>query len=119
MQVQSREEIRIEFLRRSRVQKIYSILAGSSVLLFFVYRYLLQEMLQEKFGLEFRWAAVFFLLVLVVVFLLTWINWRCPLCHSYMGMKLNDFRCPRCGVSFELEESDAKSAREKIFRSND
>lgn len=118
MQAQSREEVRIEFLRRSRVQKIYSILAGSGIVLFFVYRYLLQDILKEEFDVEFRWAAVFFLLALVIVFLLTWLNWRCPVCHSYMGMKLNDLRCPRCGVSFEQEEERTNIDREKN-RSND
>lgn len=119
MQAQSREEIRTEFLRRSRIQKIYSILAGTGVVLFFIYRYLLQDILKEEFGVEFRWMAGVFLLALVIIFLLTWLNWRCPLCHFYMGMKLNDLRCPRCGVSFEQEEGTTDFGREKKIRSND
>ena len=111
--VYSKEELIAEFNHRARIQKVYSLIMMFFVFLFFVYRYFFREEVKEDFGIEFPWMVCGFLGGIIIVFILTWFNWRCPLCHSYLGMKMAGLRCSHCGVSFEPggEERSLNSSR--------
>ena len=39
--------------------------------------------------------------IIVVVLILSFKNWRCPACDSYLGKHLNPEFCSKCGVKLQ------------------
>lgn len=101
LQVHSHEAVIAEYEKRAGRQKIYSAGMAVCVLFFFVYRIAFKDTWESEYGISFPSVVGSVLLAIALIFLMTWRNWRCPLCHSYLGMKMTEQKCPRCGIAFE------------------
>jgi hypothetical protein len=61
----------------------------------------------EDAGAE-RWVgiptsviAAICIVVMVAVFAFSLSNWRCPLCHSYLGRAMSPKFCQKCGAQLQ------------------
>jgi hypothetical protein len=43
--------------------------------------------------------------VIFFCFVLTFLNWRCPECRAYLGREFRPRSCRKCGVPFDLADS--------------
>jgi len=100
------EKIMAEYLRRRTRERIYYlILIGGTVTSWVLFLVGLSQGWLKQWMVR-AWQVAFIASV-ILIFYLSWRNWRCPACYSWLGgfkFTINAFwssdiiRCPHCGT---------------------
>lgn len=53
------------------------------------------------FGLSYDQVGIVSLVIVTVIMIFSFINWRCPSCKKYIGKKMAPNHCSNCGVKFK------------------
>ncbi len=86
-------DFKAEFARRELVQYVVGALGLAAVVALFVVSHRTPSLIGD---VDVRHATV---AVLGTAYGLTYWNWRCPACRTYLGRRVRMKHCPNCGVA--------------------
>lgn len=88
-------EIKTEFRKRQIKQIIIAIII---VPVFGVLLYAKENPKSILLGLNYDEIELISVVIIGLVLIFSFINWRCPNCQKYIGKKINPNHCSNCGV---------------------
>lgn len=89
----------LEVKKQFKTRKIRQILVAVLVIpIIGILFYVRENPTIELFGLNYDQIGKFSLIIIGIVLVFSYYNWRCPSCKKYIGKKINPNHCDNCGV---------------------